>query len=183
MKPAALFLAGAALWASACTASTPSVENDGERQAEEQVAAPNDSVTDLSGYVGKYPWDKVDGVDFLHHPAVQKSVKKAVADPELQELLLTETAKATTGLIVEAEGRLLMAAFDPASGGDVNWALLVAVDGSTAAVCYSTGVEEGEQGADWYHDGEKRFTLYVKCPHNAEDLLNLGTWPIGNIPG
>lgn len=182
MKLITLFLSGAALWATACTASAPAETDDGNPVEESEAPLP-DNRTDLSRYVGKYPWDKVDGVDFLRDPVVQDAVKDSVSDPDLQKLLLAETERATAGPIIESEGRLLMRAFDPASGGDVNWALLVAADGSAAAVCYSTGVKEGKQGADWHHEGALRFTLYTKCPHDAEDLLNLGTWPIGNIPG
>ncbi|MDZ3832566.1 MAG: hypothetical protein U0S50_12245 [Sphingopyxis sp.] len=189
MMPKAAILIGAMLWTSACSAATPT-EQSGDGHTENRIgtedATPEASpaaAPALSAYVGKYPWDKVDGVDFLHHPAVVAAVRRSVSDPEIRDSLLVETAKSTAGPIIESEGRLLMSAFEPASGGDVNWSILMALDGDAAAVCWSTGVIEYSQGADWYHDGEKRFTLYSRCSYDAESLAPLGTWPIGPIPG
>lgn len=182
MKSAGYFLSGIALCATACTASAPADASASDRVEQSASPSPGDGAG-LSRYVGKYPWDKVDGVDFLHDPVVRNAVKQSVTDPGLQKLLLVETEGATTGPIIESEGRLLMSAFDPASGGDVNWALLVAADGSAAALCHSTGVETGTHGAAWYQNGALRFTLDARCPHDAEGLQTLGTWPIGNIPG
>lgn len=139
------------------------------------------SAPPLSAYVGKYPFDTVKGVTFLDHPTVRAAIEAAVKVPEIRAAILEKNVVTTP--IRETEGRLLARAFDPRSGGDVNWAVLMVTDGSKAAVCYSTGVEQDVRGADWYLDGEKVFTLYAMCPGRPEDVEEmLGNWPIGAIP-
>lgn len=134
----------------------------------------------LSAYVGKYPFDAVDGVTFVDHPLVHTAMERSGAPTEALDFLRNDNTVVVP--IREVGGRLMSRGFEPASGGDVNWGILISLDGQRGAVCYSTGVEEYTRGADWYIDGEKAFTLFDMCPSEAEDLNGLGTWPIGAIP-
>ena len=141
-------------------------------------AAPND----LGAYVGKYVSDKVEGVGFLDHPVVRAAIEAAApAGPVRDQMYVTD---AVTTPVIKVGQRLYVRSYDPASGGDVNWGILIALDGSKAALCYSEGVEPDVRGADWYAEGEKAFTLFLMCPSEAGEIEEtLGDWPIGAIPG
>lgn len=133
----------------------------------------------LSAYVGHYPYEKVNGVDFLHHPLVIKAVNTTVPDPGIRRLLLSADYPMTP--LKASRGRLLMPAYDPASAGSVNWALVIALDGSKAAVCYAAGEPvQDVSGARWFYRGEEGFVLYLPCPHYPDELeKQTGNWPIG----
>ena len=135
----------------------------------------------LSAYVGKTPLEAVDGVTFLNHPLVRAAIDRSGAPNEASAL--ARSRDTVTSPIMEVQGRILSRGSAPASGGDVNWALLISLDGQRAAVCYSTGVVPDVSGADWYIDGEKAFTRYEMCPGDADDLIGFGNWPIEVIPG
>jgi hypothetical protein len=145
------------------------------------MAASNAAPAALDVYAGKYPHDKVAGKTFLTDPRVKAGIDQAVPDRKIRDFIAEQDMVTTP--IVRIDDRLLASGWEKASAGDVNWAVLASRDGTKVAVCYSTGVHEWDQGADWYIEGRKVFTLYMKCPSSAEDIVNLGTWPIGPIPG
>ncbi|MGH6617026.1 hypothetical protein [Sphingomonas sp.] len=146
------------------------------------IVAKGGTVSDLAAYAGKYPYDKVKGVSFLDHPKVRAAIEMAVPVGDIRDIVLS--GEGVTVPIVKTQGRLFSRTFDPASGGDVNWAVLMVADGSKAAVCYSTGVEKDVRGADWYLDGKIAFTLYEMCPSTAAEVESaVSNWPIGPIPG
>jgi hypothetical protein len=146
------------------------------------AAAPNEVAPDLGAYVGKYVVDKVEGVSFLDHPLVRAAIEAAAPQgPVRDQMYVTD---AVTTPVIKVGQRLYVRSYDPASGGDVNWGILIALDGSKAALCYSEGVEPDVRGADWYAEGEKAFTLFLMCPSEAGEIEEtLGDWPIGPIPG
>lgn len=135
----------------------------------------------LDAYVGKHPHEAVGGTTFLGDPQVKAAIDKAVPVADIRSFI-AERDLATVP-IRRIDDRLLAAGWDPKSGGDVNWAVLMSRDGKKTAICYSEGVEPDARGADWYVDGKKVFTLYTKCPSRGEDLVGLGTFPIGPVPG
>jgi hypothetical protein len=146
------------------------------------IFAKGGTAPDLAAYAGKYPYDKMKGVSFLDHPRVRAAIKAAVPAGDVRDDVLA--GKGVTVPILKTQGRLFSRTFDPASGGDVNWAILIVADGSKAAVCYSTGVEKDVRGADWYLDGKIAFTLYEMCPSTAAEVESaVSNWPIGPIPG
>ncbi|MBA4722157.1 MAG: hypothetical protein H2067_13615 [Alcanivorax sp.] len=129
-----------------------------------------DTAAALDRYAGRYPWDDVDGASFLDAPLVEAAVTAAVEDPGIRQALLVETRDGVAGKILVTDHGLLMHAFDPASGGDVSWALLISPRGAPAAACFSSGVEPGVQGADWYMEGERIATRYEPCPSEADRI-------------
>lgn len=137
------------------------------------------AVPALSRYIGKYPYEKIDGVDFFHHPAVVKAVREAVHDPKIQRIVLSHNNPMTP--LRESRGRLLMASYEAASAGSVNWALVLPLNGAKAAVCYAAGDPvQDVSGATWYYEGEEGFVLYLRCPHYTSELeQQTGDWPIG----
>ncbi|KMS56621.1 hypothetical protein V474_14015 [Novosphingobium barchaimii LL02] len=136
----------------------------------------------LSRYLGKYPDDKIDGVDFLHHPQVVKAVNDAVSDLKIRALILS--GKDRTGPIIGSRGRLYMRYDDPRSAGSYNWALLMAQDGTSSAVCVAEGDPVPDvSGAQWYSEGVEAFQLYAPCPYEAADLEQMTSdWPIHPMP-
>ena len=147
-------------------------------QAEMATAA-----SPLSGYVGKYVYEEIDGTGFLHHPQVRTAIEAAVPAGEARDILYTEDA-VVTPIIKVGDKLLYTRGFDPASGGDVNWGVLIAVDGSVAAVCYSQFTDKNYTEASWYTNGEKAFSLSLMCPSEAGEIsTSFGDWPVGSIPG
>ena len=136
----------------------------------------------MSAYAEQYPLDAVRGVPFFQHPAVRAAVEAAVPDPAIRSFLMDQGNVVTP--LRETRGRYLNSGYDRASDGDANWAILLVADGSKAAVCFSFGVEQDVRGADWYIDGQRAFTLYMRCATKPADIdAELGDWPIGGIPG
>ena len=88
----------------------------------------------LSAYVGKYPSDKIRGIDFRHHPTVRKAVMDA--------LLMNATVRRTVmepGVEgpSERQGSLIVAhVCEPHNCGDHHWMIAVAAPRGPAAVCY-----------------------------------------------
>lgn len=136
----------------------------------------------LSSYVGKYPWDKVDGVDFLHHPLVIKAVENAYDDIKVRSLVLGGQGR--TGPIIETRGRLWMRYDDPRGAGSYNWGLLVSEDGRKSAICLAEGDPVPDvSGTKWYSDMDEAFVLYEPCPGEAEEVEQMTSdWPIGPMP-
>lgn len=143
----------------------------------------NTSTPSLSAYVGKYVYDEIDGAGFLHHPQVRAAIEAAVPIGEVRDVLYTKDA--VVSQIIKVGDKLLYTrGFDPASGGDINWGLLIAVDGSVAAVCYSQFTDKNTPEASWFTNGEKAFSLSLMCPSEAEEIsASFGDWPVGAIPG
>jgi hypothetical protein len=131
----------------------------------------------LVAYVGKYPWDKVNGTTFKTDPRVRAAVAKATPSAEIRKVVLGEDMISP---IIKVGDRLLASGWDSRSAGAANWAILAALDGSRMAVCYYT---EGG-GADWYVDGKVVATRHDTggCPSEAGDLAGLGSFPIGPMP-
>ena len=184
------FTAALAVLATACTAAETETSQGAASASEAAYSsaaaatpAPSTSQTapPLSAYVDKYPFDAVDGVRFVDHPLVRAAMERSGAPQEALDYIRNDNTVVVP--IIEVDGRLMSRGFEAASGGDVNWGMLISLDGQRGAVCYSTGVEKYTRGAEWFIDGEKAFTLYDMCPSDAEDLAGLGNWPIGGIPG
>lgn len=185
-----LLVAALAVVATACTAADSEAPQGAASASEAAFASaeaatpapsPDQAAPPLSAYVDKYPFDAVDGVRFVDHPLVRAAMERSGAPQEALDYIRNDNTVVVP--IIEVDGRLMSRGFEAASGGDVNWGVLISLDGQRGAVCYSTGVEKYTRGADWFIDGEKAFTLYDMCPSDAEDLAGLGTWPIGSIPG
>lgn len=135
----------------------------------------------LSAYIGKPPFEEVQGVSFFKHPLVRAAIEASGIDRDLQKAIVYDDT--VVGVVTPTRGRLLVSGYDPVGAGSTNWAILLVADGSKAAVCYSTGVVPDQQGADWYYEGDKVFTLYQPCPSEEGDMESLSNWPIGPIPG
>jgi hypothetical protein len=132
-------------------------------------------VHDLSVYAGKYPWDQVESVEFLENPAVKLAVTKATTDLAVREAILSGTRNSVSIPMVAVGKYLYLHAFEPASGGDTSWSLLISTDASDAAVCFSTLAGDSGIGrtalavrSSWYADGKIFLSRKFSCPGRDE---------------
>ena len=124
----------AALFALSACGSQP--DNAVMPAPEPSASAPEPaaSPTDLSAYVGKYPFDKVDGVAFVDNPQVRAAVERAAGGAIPASTFFTASGPATP--IAMQDGRILSWACEEHNCGPHNWSMAVAPDGSTAQLCY-----------------------------------------------
>lgn len=165
-----------AVLASACTAAeseapaTPAPES-----AASPAAAPAASVAQtapaLSAYVGKYPFDEVEGVAFIDHPAVRRALEMSGAPADA--LSLTRERDSVVVPIFRTETALVAAGYDQRSGGSVNWNLAITPDGEQAVVCY-----QSEPVGHMYENGRRTHPVEPRCASDAESAKEqLFEWP------
>lgn len=106
------------------------------------------TATDLSRYVGQYPFDLVAGRRFIHEPAVRAAVARVVPDAEVRDTVLSRDAIANP--IVEEDGRILSWACEAHNCGPHNWAIAITPGGRDAAVCYH---DQDAGVSRWYPAG------------------------------
>lgn len=106
--------------------------------------------TSLSGYVGKYPFDKVNGTSFLDLPAVRTAVAGAVSDAKIRAWIFDKAGPQTP--IAMVDGKLAAWGCEAHNCGPHQWTVLIAPDGGDAEVCY---LPDGAAKADWYAHGAK----------------------------
>jgi hypothetical protein len=96
---------------------------------------------DLSGYVGAYPFDRIDGYSFFDNPAV-KSATDGAAGAGISDWL----ADLQVGLPIEQEADGLVAIVcEKHNCAGNNAAVAISVSGSFIAACLYS--EDGEDGA------------------------------------
>lgn len=88
----------------------------------------------LAVYVGKQPFERVDGTAFLDHPRVRSAVEVAVRseDPRLWVFRLDATRRP----IVLKDGRLLSAGCETGNCAGRNWTIRIDTLGAIAEVCW-----------------------------------------------
>ena len=104
---AALLTGGAALALSACGSDkTPATPSPGDKAAPAvtadageakaaAVAPAKEGAPDLAAYVGKYPFDKIDGVAFDDHPLVKAGIAATVTDARVRAAIATTAGPAS----------------------------------------------------------------------------------------
>lgn len=115
----------------------------------------------LAVYAGKYPFDKVGGVDFLAHPLVRAGVAKAVADPIIRQFVLGRTGPASP--IALTAGRVLASGCEQHNCGDHGWSLLIGEKGDKPEVCIRDVAAWGEKSR-WYAPGVAPQLRNDPCP-------------------
>ncbi len=142
------------------------------------------AVPPLTAYVGKYPFDPVQGVSFRQHPQVLAAVAAALpASATDIQRALAATNVVETPIRPLSAGRIYARSHDPASGGEVNWAILITLDGRQAAVCYSDDAVYGKGDSHWYVQGKQAFSHSGPCPSEKQEIeAVLDAWPLGARP-
>lgn len=126
--------------------------------------------TDLSAYVGKYPFDTVSGHRFLDHPAVKAAVRAAVPDAAQRNGI--ETLDDSVNVpIVEVGGRIIAWGGARRAEDRYNWSVVIAADGSKPEVCIYDGLgyDSDFQSSQWFVPGEPSIMKQGRCPSSAED--------------
>lgn len=106
----------------------------------------------LSRYVGKYPFDKVDGQSWDSDPAIKAAVTAAVPDGKIREWVLDGAGPTTP--IVQQDGKILSWACEQHNCGPHNWATLIDARTGAAEVCYYDSASDSKQ-ARWFKAGKE----------------------------
>lgn len=174
MKRLAVAAAFAVL-ASACTAAETEAPASASTAAESASAPAAATVVQaappLSAYVGKYPFDEVDGVAFIDHPAVRRALEASGAPADA--LSLARERDSVVVPIFRTETALVAAGYDQRSGGSVNWNLAITPDGERAVVCY-----QSEPVGYMYENGRRTHPVEPRCASDVESAgEQLFEWP------
>jgi hypothetical protein len=100
----------------------------------------------LSAYVRHPPFEQIDGLAFLDHPAVRAAVGRAVRDPKVRHWLLV-AGSSPSPPIFRKEGAIVSSGCQWHACDRRNWAILIDPAGKRARVCYFGG---SGAGGRWY---------------------------------
>lgn len=130
-----------------------------------------DAATDLSDYVGKYPFDVVNGHRFLDHPAVKAAIAAAVPDAKQRAAVKFDDNGLGLPIVRVDGGRLLIWGGERRAEDRANWAVVIAPDGSKPEVCIYDGVGYGLdfQSSQWFEPGKPSVMKQGTCPSADED--------------
>lgn len=92
------------------------------------------SATGLSAYVGKYPFDEVDGVTWNDNPAVKAAIDKAVTDAAVRKTIAETPGPSAPIELVE--GKVAAWGCEQHNCGPHQWTVLVDPASGAADVCY-----------------------------------------------
>ncbi|TPG41366.1 hypothetical protein EAH79_09855 [Sphingomonas koreensis] len=115
----------------------------------------------LSGYIGKYPFDAVDGVTFLANPAVTHVVDTLAPGPAVRALVLAGDGPGAP--IAAIGGKLAAWGCETHNCGDHNWTILIAPDGGQGQLCYHDAAAMHDQSR-WYVAADKAEMRDGGCP-------------------
>lgn len=146
-------LLGAMLSLGACGQSADKSAADGAAatspapSADATAPAKGAEDTGLAAYVGKYPFDEVNGVAWSDHPAVKAGLAATVTDPKIRETIATRAGPSAP--IEIYEGKVMAWACEAHNCGPHQWAVLVdPASGATDACYYDEAVDSGR--AHWF---------------------------------
>ncbi|WP_447765315.1 hypothetical protein [Sphingopyxis panaciterrae] len=111
-------------------APSPAAEpKAGVPAASSQAAAP-----DLAAYVGKYPFDKVDGVAFNDHPRVKAGIAATVKDARVRTAITTTPGPSAP--IETVNGKIASWSCQQHKCGEHQWMILIDPATGATDVCY-----------------------------------------------
>ncbi len=111
-------------------------------------------------YVGKYPFDKVDGNSWNSDPAIISAIKAAVSDAKIQAVVLEADGPATP--IAQKDGKILAWACEAHNCGPHNWTTIVDPVSGAAEICYVN--DDAAPGKTrWFRDGKEEIKS-APCP-------------------
>lgn len=126
---------------------------------------------DLTPYVGKYPFDVVNGHRFLDHPAVQAAIATAVPDAKSRARVVFADNGLGVPIVRVAGDRILAWGGARRAEDRYNWAVVIAPDGTKGEVCIFEAVGDDPElwSAAWYVAGKPAVMKQGGCPSSAED--------------
>lgn len=137
-----------------------------QADARDTAAAAN-----LAAYVGKYPFDVVNGHRFLDHPAVKAAIAAAVPDAKQRATIAFADNSLGLPIVRVAGGRILVWGGEWRAEDRYNWAVVIAPDGTKPEVCIYDGLGYGQdfQSSMWLEPGQPGVMKQGTCPSAAED--------------
>lgn len=126
---------------------------------------------DLTPYIGKYPFDAVNGHRFLDHPAVKAAIAAAVPDAKTRAGVTFADRGLGLPIVRVAGGRILIWGGEWRAEDRYNWAVVIAPDGTRPEVCiYDAGDNDGDYGSSmWFTPGQPAVMKQGTCPSAAAD--------------
>jgi len=126
---------------------------------------------DLTPYIGKYPFDVVNGYRFLDNPAVKAAIAASVPDAKKRAGIAFAERSLSVPIVRVAGGRILIWGGAWRAEDRYNWAVVIAPDGSKPEVCiYDAGDYDADlQSSSWYTPGQPAVMKQGTCPSTAED--------------
>ena len=130
-----------------------------------------DAAADLEAYVGKYPFDVVNGHRFLDHPAVKAAIAAAVPDAKQRATVAFADNSLGLPIVRVAGGRILVWGGEWRAEDRYNWAVVIAPDGTKPEVCIYDGVGYGQdfQSSMWLEPGRPGVMKQGTRPSAAEN--------------
>ena len=118
----------------------------------------------LAAYVGKYPFDKVDGVAWNDHPAVKAGLAATVKDAKVLKAI--QTLEGPAAPIEMHDGKVMAWACQQHNCGPHQWAVLVDPATGATDVCY---YDEAASASDarWFLAGGKEERRKGNCQFGA----------------
>ena len=108
-----------------------------------------DGATDFSAYVGKYPFDDVNGSSFKNNEEIQSAIRIAVGDSRLFQTITT-TQGPSSPIALRGE-RLVSWSCEQHNCGPHHWTVLFDPATKAAEVCYFD--QSKSEKSRWYSGG------------------------------
>lgn len=139
-------------------AATGPTEAAAQKAADAAPAA--GGASGLAAYVGKFPFDEVDGVIFENHPAVKAGVAATLTDAAVRKAIAeTEGPAAPIEMI---DGKVSAWACQAHNCGDHQWMVMVDPASGATDVCYHNAEKLAGQSR-WFMAGGKQETRPGNC--------------------
>lgn len=105
---------------------------------------------ELRAYIGKYPFDEVQGTTFLEHPLVVDFVNKIVPDPAARQWILKDGGPHGP---IEVQGdKLKFFGCEAHNCGFHKWTVAISPDGRDGEICYRNN-DKLKKAYRYYPDG------------------------------
>lgn len=121
-------------------------------QAAAPAAAPAGG--SLSAYVGKWPFDQVNGYTWNQNPTVRAAVARTVTDQAARDAILTVDGPSSA--IVMKGGKVTAWGCQQHDCGAHQWLVQITPDGSAADICYFKAGRNGGKARIFSSDGRVR---------------------------
>lgn len=117
----------------------------------------------LSAYVGKYPFDQVDGVRFADHPLVKAGLARTVTDARVRTAITT--TQGPSAPIEMIGGKVASWACQQHNCGEHQWTILVDPATGATDVCYMNDPAMVSESR-WFLASGKQETRNTDCSGN-----------------
>ena len=165
---------------SACAEAEAPQDGPAKTAASEPKIAPSIPISvkearrgpvDLTPYIGKYPFDVVNGHRFLDNPAVKAAIAASVPDAKARAGIAFAERSLSVPIVRVAGGRILIWGGAWRAEDRYNWAVVIAPDGTKGEVCIFEAVGDDPElwSATWYAAGQPPVMKQGDCPSAAED--------------